>query len=35
MDKSNIAPNIDAYLDALPKPQKVALNYLDELLATL
>lgn len=32
MDKSNIAPNVDAYLDALPEKQKVALTHLREII---
>jgi uncharacterized protein YdhG (YjbR/CyaY superfamily) len=32
MDKSNIAPNIDAYLDALPEKQKAALTHLRKII---
>jgi uncharacterized protein YdhG (YjbR/CyaY superfamily) len=32
MDKSNIAPNIDAYLDALPEKQKSALTHLRKII---
>jgi uncharacterized protein YdhG (YjbR/CyaY superfamily) len=32
MDKSNIAPNVDAYLDALPEKQKTALTHLRQLI---
>ena len=32
MDKLNIAPNIDAYLQALPEPQKVALTHLRDII---
>jgi uncharacterized protein YdhG (YjbR/CyaY superfamily) len=32
MDKSNIAPNIDAYLDVLPEKQKSALTHLRKII---
>jgi uncharacterized protein YdhG (YjbR/CyaY superfamily) len=32
MDKSNIAPNVDAYLDALQEKQKVALTHLRKII---
>jgi uncharacterized protein YdhG (YjbR/CyaY superfamily) len=32
MDKSNIAPNVDAYLDALPEKQKATLTHLRQLI---
>jgi uncharacterized protein YdhG (YjbR/CyaY superfamily) len=32
MDKSNIAPNVDAYLDALPEKQKSALTHLRKII---
>lgn len=32
MDKSNIAPNVDAYLDALPQRQKSALTHLRQII---
>ena len=32
MDKSNIAPNIDAYLDALPENQKATLAHLRKII---
>ncbi len=32
MDNSNIAPNVDAYLDALPEKQKSALTHLREII---
>ena len=32
MDKLNIAPNVDVYLDALPEPQKKALTHLREII---
>ena len=31
MDKSNIAPDVDAYLDALSEKQKLALTHLREM----
>jgi len=32
MDKSNIAPNVDAYLDALQEKQKSALTHLRKII---
>jgi uncharacterized protein YdhG (YjbR/CyaY superfamily) len=32
MDKSNIAPNVDVYLDALPEKQKSALTHLRKII---
>ena len=34
MDKLNVAPNVDAYLNALPEEQKSVLTHLREIIRT-